>query len=184
MNSKESLGSGRLKPASTVSSKPSTSILAKAGAPCSATSASRVVHGTSMVWSHTWPSQPPAPSAARDEIGRGGGDGGIGRVDPQRQLAGLAPHADSTSVTSLIARVDRADRARAQRLRLQRHHARAETAKAADAVADVAADVEGEIAGADEAGIQRIHRRIARRIAVVDIERPAQRCERGVGAQG
>ena len=48
VNSKESFGSGRLSPASTVSSKPSTSIFAKAGAPWRAMRASRVVHGTSI----------------------------------------------------------------------------------------------------------------------------------------
>ena len=79
---------------------------------------------------------------------------------------------------AVVARIDRADGARAQRLRLQRHHARAEPAEAADAVADMAADVEGEIARPHEARVQRIHRRIARRIAVVDVERAAQRGER------
>ena len=52
--------------------------------------------------------------------------------------------------------------------------------KLADAVAHVAADVEGEIAGAHEARIERIHRRIACSIAVVDVERAGERGERGV----
>ena len=38
--------------------------LGEGGAPCAAISASSVVTGTSMVRSQTWPSQPPAPSAA------------------------------------------------------------------------------------------------------------------------
>ena len=37
--------------------------------------------------------------------------------------------------------------------------------------------------GADEAGVERIHRRVARRIAIVDVERTPERREGGVGTQ-
>jgi hypothetical protein len=46
VNSKESARTGVLSPASTSASKPSTSILMKAGVPCAAISASSVVCGT------------------------------------------------------------------------------------------------------------------------------------------
>jgi hypothetical protein len=65
VNSKDSAGRARDRPASTLSSKPSTSILANAGVPNWAISVSSVVHGTSTSASQSWPSQPPAPSAAR-----------------------------------------------------------------------------------------------------------------------
>ena len=51
------------------------------------------------------------------------------------------------------------------------------------AIADMGADVEGEIAGAHEAGVERIHRRVALRVAVVHVERAAQGCESRVGAE-
>ena len=45
-----------------------------------------------------------------------------------------------------IAKIESADDLGTERLRLQRHHPRAEPTEGADAVADVAADVEGEAA--------------------------------------
>src|SRR5262249_30039192 len=82
-----------------------------------------------------------------------------------------------------VATVEDADRARAERLRLQRHHTGTEPTEAADAIADVRADVVRQGAGRHEARIERIHRGIAGRVAVVDVERTAQWGERGSGAQ-
>ena len=184
VNSKESFGQRLCQPRKYVSSKPSTSILANAGAPCSATSASRVVHGTSMALSHTCPSQPPAPSAAWMKSAEAVDTVGFAELICSVSLPEVAPHAEFHQRHIPIARVDGADRLGAQRLRFQRHHAHAKAAKTADAITHVGADVERERARTDEAAIKRIHHRIARRIAVIDVERTAERCKGGVGAQG
>ena len=183
VNSKDSAGSGRDRPASTVASKPSTSILAKAGCPCSAISASSVVQGTSTCVSQTWPSQPPAPSAAATKSREAVVTVGLAELTRSVTVPALLPAGRLEQRHAVVAGIDRPDGARAQRLRLQRHHARAEPAEAAGAVADMGADVEGEVARAQEAGVQRIHRRIPRRVAIVDVERATQRGECRVGSR-
>ena len=80
-------------------------------------------------------------------------------------------------MTSLVGGVERADDAGAIGLRLEGDDAGAAAAERADAVADVGADVEGELAGLHEAGVERVHGRVARGIAVVDVERAAEACE-------
>jgi len=79
-----------------------------------------------------------------------------------------------------VGAVERADHARAVRLGLESDDASAQPAEGRDAVADVGADVEGEIAGPDKASVQPVHRRLARGIAVVDLQRTPERRKRGV----
>src|SRR5713101_5001508 len=69
VNSNDSAGGGRVKPASASASKPSTSILMNAGLPCRAQSAWSVVTGTRTVLLQVCPSQPGAPSAAATNAG-------------------------------------------------------------------------------------------------------------------
>ena len=136
-----------------------------------------------MVWSHTWPSQPPAPSAALMKSAEAVDTVGLAELIRSVSLPdGRAARRFNQRHVGITG-IDLADGTRAQRLRFQRDHARTEPAKTADAVADVGADVESKVARPDEAGVERIHRRIARRIAVVHNQRTPQRCERRVGAQ-
>ena len=57
------------------------------------------------------------------------------------------------------------------RLRLDRHDAGAKPAKRRDAVADMGADVEHQVAGLHELGVEPVHRRARRAVAVIDAQR-------------
>ena len=127
-----------------------------------------------MDWSQTWPSQPPAPSAARTNSSEAVVTVGLRELmcSVSVPACGAAGGLDQGDLA--VAGIDGADRTRAQRLRLERDDPRANAAEAADAVADMAADVEGELAGLEEARIERVHGGVARRVAVVDVAASAR----------
>ena len=83
-----------------------------------------------------------------DEVGAGGGDGGVGGVEAQHRLARHGADQRRDARHAGIAAEEQAQQAREARLRLDRHHAGADAAEARRAVADMRADVEGEIARA------------------------------------
>ena len=93
------------------------------------------------------------PIGGGHEIRRGSRDGGIGRVDLENDGAHAPPAGRLEQRHALVAAMDRPYCTRAQRLRLQRYHARSKTPEAPRPVADVGADVEGEVAGAQEARV-------------------------------
>src|SRR6476661_6794220 len=141
VNSNDSAADGRVSPASASASDPSTSILMKAGVPCWTNNASSVVTGTRMVLVQAWPSQPGAPSAALRNASEA--------VDIELKLEHSRAAADRDRLDRQrgVAAIEQLQRLDQRRLRLDRHHAGAETAKDGDAVADMGADIEHEIAG-------------------------------------
>ena len=138
VNSKESAGSGRDRPASTAVLEALHVDLGEGRLRRARRSAHRgSCRAPRSAASHTWPSQPPAPSAAATNSAEAVETVGLAELIAQRQRAGALAAGRLDQRHAVVAGVDRPDRARAQRLRLQRHHPRAEAAEAADAVADV-----------------------------------------------
>src|SRR5215472_1485899 len=100
VNSNDSAGSGRVRPANTAASNPSTSILANAGSPYSAMSASSVVQGASTVVSHACPSQPPAPAAAATKSAEAVVTVGLVEFTCSVTAPGRSAHAEASTVTA------------------------------------------------------------------------------------
>ena len=124
----------------------------KAGVPCRAMSASSVVTGTRMVLVHAWPSQPGAPSAASRNASEAVDTVGLSTLSLSSSVPVAAADRDRLDRDRAIAAVKQLQRPDQRRLRLDRHHARAEPAKDGDTVADMGADVEHEIAGRSRTG--------------------------------
>src|SRR5262249_47262730 len=58
-----------------------------------------------------------------------------------------------------------------RRLRLHRHHMRAEPTEASGANTDMRADIEDEIAGSHQFAVEAIHRRSVRAVAIIHAKR-------------
>src|SRR6516165_4896099 len=166
VNSNDRVGEGRVSPASASDSEPSTSILMKAAAPCRATSVSSVTTGTSMVLLHACPSQPGAPSAALRNASEAVETVGLSTLRLNSSIPALRPIATGTMATAKeFQRLDQ------RRLRLDRHHARAQVAQDGDAVAHMRANIEDKIARRHEPAVKTLHRRTARAVAVINPQR-------------
>src|SRR5690606_2234791 len=71
----------------------------------------------------------------------------------------------------------------AVRLMLDSHHLCSEATERTNAIAHMRADVEGEVTRTDESRVERIHRRVTRRVSVIDLEGAPQRANPGVALQ-
>ena len=157
---------------STRSSKPSTSILMKAGRPWSWMRRSRVRHGTVIGVVPDLALPPRRSVGGADEIRRSGRDRRVGGVDVERQRALRRAGGGLQQDHRGVAAVDQPDRPRRPGLRLEGDDTGAEAAEGGDAVADMGADVEGEIAGLEEAAHRaRPWRGRGRGSPIVDLER-------------
>ena len=108
VNSNDSAGTARVRPANASASKPSTSILMNTGMPWRAINASSVVSGTRMVRVQACPSQPGAPSAARTNAGDAVDTVGLARLSSRSTVPALRPTACGSITTAAIAAVDAA----------------------------------------------------------------------------
>ena len=159
VNSNDSACTACDSPDSASASKPSTSILMKAGTPCLSISASSVVTGTSIGLA-------PALGFPAGRVVRGFNESRRDRrhrrivgIDQHARPARLAPDRHRFDRDGFAAAVEQPERLDHGGLRLDRDDARAQPAERGDAIADMGADVEHQIAGPDEAAIEPVHRR-------------------------
>ena len=120
--------------------------------PWRANRASSVVTGTRMVLVHAWPSQPGGAVCRLAEGRRGRRHRRIVDVELELEHSRTASDRDRLDRQRAITAIEEFQRPDQGRLRLDRHHARAETAKDGDTVADMGADVEHEIARLSRTG--------------------------------
>ena len=152
VNSNDSAGEGRVSPASASASEPSTSILMKAGVPW------RADQRVERRDRHADGSGPglalPARRAVRRlaEGLRGGRHRRVVDVELELEHARTAADRDRLDRDGAITAIEELQRPDQRGLRLDRHHARAETAEGGDTVADMGADIEDQIARAARTG--------------------------------
>ena len=146
VNSNDRALTGLVSPASTSASKPSTSILMKAGVPWRAMSVSSVVTGMRIMRVQRCPSHPGAPSAASTKAADTVEMVGLSTLMRRSARPMDEPTRTGFDHDIALAAVEQAQDPHQSRLRLDRDHARTEAAEACDAVADMRADVEGEVA--------------------------------------
>src|SRR6516225_2027193 len=152
VNSNDRVGEGRVSPASASDSEPSTSILMKTAAPCLSFPAWRTVGRLA-------------------ERVRGGGDRWVVDVEAELEHSRAAADRDRHDGYRTIAAVKEFQRLDQRRLRLDRHHARAQVAQDGDAVAHMRANIEDKIARRHEPAVKTLHRRTARAVAIINPQR-------------
>src|SRR5215211_9299585 len=106
----------------------------------------------------------------RNERRRCGRHRRIVRIELERDRAGIATERRRFDRHGRVAPVEERQDLHQRRLRLDRHHARAEPLKYRGAVADMSADIEYEIAGLHELGVELLHGGAAAPVAIVDAQ--------------
>src|SRR5215472_9177891 len=117
---------------------------------------------------------PGLPFPTRRAVGRpaerirGGRDGWVVDVEPELEHSRAAADRDRLDRDRAVAAVKEFQRLDQRRLRLDRHHARAQAAQDGDAVADMRTDIEDEVARRHEPAVKTLHRRTVRSAAVTN----------------